>query len=238
MGRLLSEGHPESFAPTRPSVRAPDRAAAVAIMLCGLLVAAACVGCRHRRGAVQPPAAGELCGAALNGDSSRVRALLAAGADPNAPDPVRGLVPIAGAAASGAAGADIVYALAAGGADPNRADGTSAARTPLYWAVMAGADASKIDALLAVGADPDRPADADGRTALHIAALIDSRLATRQLVAHGADPRARDGRGRTPADVATAHGNDGLAALLRSAEAGTQPSAPAGESAAVGAESR
>ena len=43
---------------------------------------------------------------------------------------------------------------------------------------------------------------ADGSTPLHLAARFDQRNAAERLLEHGADAAARDGDGRTPADVA------------------------------------
>jgi uncharacterized protein len=43
---------------------------------------------------------------------------------------------------------------------------------------------------------------ADGSTPLHLAARFDQRDAAERLLEHGADAAARDGNGRTPADVA------------------------------------
>ena len=43
---------------------------------------------------------------------------------------------------------------------------------------------------------------ADGSTPLHLAARFDQRDAAELLLEHGADAGARDGDGRTPADVA------------------------------------
>lgn len=42
----------------------------------------------------------------------------------------------------------------------------------------------------------------DGSTPLHLAARFDQSAAVEALLEHGADPAARDGEGRTPADVA------------------------------------
>ena len=53
---------------------------------------------------------------------------------------------------------------------------------------------------------------ADGSTPLHLAARFDQRDAAELLLEHGADPEARDGNGRTPAELAGGDTRDLLGA--------------------------
>ena len=53
---------------------------------------------------------------------------------------------------------------------------------------------------------------ADGSTPLHLAARFDQRDAAELLLEHGADPEARDGDGRTPAELADGDTRDLLGA--------------------------
>lgn len=49
---------------------------------------------------------------------------------------------------------------------------------------------------------PTSLVDLDGSTALHVAAAADDETATRLLLDHGADPEAKDVKGRTPLEIA------------------------------------
>ena len=66
--------------------------------------------------------------------------------------------------------------------------------------------------------DADRDATqrtaAGGETALHLAAAFGRKDAVELLLDHGADSGARDGDGRTPADLAAAHGHEDVLRFL------------------------
>ena len=115
----------------------------------------------------------------------------------------------------------IVRALLDAGADPGRAN--RAALSPFHVAVTAGA-VEICKAMLA--ASPElhatllREPDAGGAAPVHMAAARGDGLMLQLLLAQGADPKARNARGQTPADVATASGHSqvgarGGAILLR-----------------------
>ena len=58
--------------------------------------------------------------------------------------------------------------------------------------------------------------DFDGLTALHLAAAADDETATRLLLEHGANPKAKDSKGKTPLDMARNHGAKKTVSLLKS----------------------
>jgi ankyrin repeat protein len=89
-------------------------------------------------------------------------------------------------------------------------------RTALHAAVATGQfDATRV--LLSLGSDPNA-ADSAGETPLHVAARGGQLHVTQALLKAGADRTARatsgDCAGRTPGEVATAHGKAGCASLL------------------------
>jgi len=122
------------------------------------------------------------------------------------------LTPLHIAASSMAHGA--MAALLEGGADPNA---RSAARsTPLHEAAR-HTDAEAIRILVvAEGCEVDA-IDQHGRTALHYAAEQGHEASVRRLLVDGADPRVRDDRGSTAADLARASFHDGVAAIIEGA---------------------
>ena len=133
----------------------------------------------------------DLSEALWHGDLDAVQRLLAAGADPNAPDQV-GIEPLVHAAANGVACFD---ALIAAGA---RLDANLLPRC-LNWACHAS-EGAMVERLLDLGADVH--AEACGETALH--AAVDGRdivIFDRVLVAVG-DVDIRDRRGRTALHLA------------------------------------
>jgi ankyrin repeat protein len=69
--------------------------------------------------------------------------------------------------------------------------------------------------LLDVDPDAARRIAAGGETALHLAAECGRKDAVELLLDHGADPTARDGEGRTPADLAAARGHEEVLHFLR-----------------------
>lgn len=143
----------------------------------------------------------ELLDAAKNGDESRVRSLLAAGADPNARG-ADGWAPLHYAASRGSE--DLVNFLIASGAeaDLRSEDGLS----PLHRAATRESE-NVVKALLAAGADPNARLE-NGLTPLHYATgspLKDKNLGVvKALLAAGADPSIPDDRGRLAKDWATA----------------------------------
>jgi ankyrin repeat protein len=68
--------------------------------------------------------------------------------------------------------------------------------------------------LLDADRDAARRTAAGGVTALHLAAAYGRKDAVELLLEHGADPAARDGDGRTPADLAAAQGHEDVLRLL------------------------
>ncbi len=68
---------------------------------------------------------------------------------------------------------------------------------------------------LANGANPEQR-DANGSTALIIAAKGGKLAATQTLLDHGADILAKDKRGKTPEDWAKANGHQKIVELLQS----------------------
>ena len=149
----------------------------------------------------RPGIAGEtpLHDAAFAGDVETVKALLAAGADPNARD-VGGRTPLHGAVwPPKTAAPAVVGALLEAGADPNARDVDG--RTPLHLAAGFNDNPAVVGALLDAGADPG--AGPDGFTPLHAAAAKSTNPAVVEtLLDAGADPSARTRGGKTPFDYA------------------------------------
>lgn len=133
------------------------------------------------------------------------------GADPNRVAPNR-LTPLTAAFL-----ADDPYPVAKrlllGGADPSLEDGLG--RRPLELALNVP-DASVLRALLTAGVDGEA-ALSSGDTALHRAVAQGRVEHVRALLAAGVRPR-KDGRGRTPLDLATSFGSSTAEALLRAIE--------------------
>ncbi|MDE0628621.1 MAG: ankyrin repeat domain-containing protein [Bryobacterales bacterium] len=143
--------------------------------------------------------------AAIEGDATEVKRLIAAGADVNATETLWGgeqaLHWAAYGGHSGASGA--TRALIAAGADVNARDDDG--ETPVREALRP-ADPSylALTALLAAGADPEAQSSV-GSYALHEAVLIEYEngyLAVALLRIFGADPNSRDSIGATPLHVA------------------------------------
>lgn len=138
-----------------------------------------------------------------------VGVLLRRGADPNANARI-GWTPMLVAAAKGRDAA--VRLLLAAGAEPAVRDAYG--WTPLMRAVSSGyLDA--VEALLATGRAELDAQEESGATALHIAAGRGYARIVERLLAAGAESRARDGAGRTPADVARLLGHEAAEAVLR-----------------------
>ena len=135
-----------------------------------------------------------------------VRALLAAGADPNHRDSA-GITPLHRASDS----PQLASLLIRGGAAVDTTDARG--RTPLHWsAEEPGGLATAV--LLQHGARV-AARDHERRTALHAAALSGNTGAIQALLRHGADPDARDIYGATPLHLAAERGQtEAIRALL------------------------
>lgn len=159
----------------------------------------------HAQPAFGPP---DLVAAAKRGDREAVRALLAAGADPDAAwgD---GATALHWAAHRDAPA--LVADLLAAGADPDSADDHGV--TPLALAALNGS-LPVVDALLTAGADPNA-ARSNGETPLMTAARVGSLDAARRLIAAGADPDAAEAAlGQTALMLAVAENHTPMARLL------------------------
>jgi Ankyrin repeats (3 copies) len=200
-----------------------------------LAIALAGAGCLQRSRSAEVPL-GELLQAAKAGDTARARRLLQA--EPGlaraswegaASGPVR--------TAAEAGQVEMLRLLLESGADPRERD--LSALTPLHQAktpeiarlliehgspadvrsyngetpLMTRAEAPElVELLLEAGAHPNLRA-ADGRTALHHALFNGRRSALRVvalLCAYGADPRIRDEKGESPADLAHGSATEGV----------------------------
>jgi ankyrin repeat protein len=90
--------------------------------------------------------------------------------------------------------------------------------TPLHFAVIQGADQHAIELLLAAKPDVNaKVANADAWTPLHGAVAAGRIDLLEILISHGADLRAKDGKGKTPLDVAeqAANPNPEIIKILR-----------------------
>ena len=152
----------------------------------------------------------ELVEAAEQGNLQKVRSLIHAGADLNAPDPKEGLTPLIAAVQYGHTA--IVEALIKAGADLNRKDELNQS-TPLMWAVRKSeSEEGKVTApiekkydiaklLIQSGADIHLK-NRWGSTALQWAADSGNLLMVQALIERGADVNAGDDDGLTPLMVA------------------------------------
>lgn len=144
--------------------------------------------------------------AAASGHAPCVRALLAAGADPNGADAL-GRTALAWAATTG--NAECAAELLRAGADVNRTD--AGGLTPL---LLAASHPAAARALVRAGAGT-RARDALGRTALMLATLVGATESVHTLL--GADPecaRLTDAAGVTALHLAAAGGHADIARLL------------------------
>ncbi|MEE2778098.1 MAG: ankyrin repeat domain-containing protein [Acidobacteriota bacterium] len=150
----------------------------------------------------------EVVSAARSGDRAQLETLLAAGADPNAPqrDGATALHWAAHRRDLDSAG-DLLDA----GADPNAANELGA--TPL-WVAAENGDATMIGRLLEAGADPEAKLRM-GETPLMVAARSGDREAVALLVAAGADINAAENaRGQTALMWAAAQRHADVVSLL------------------------
>ena len=160
--------------------------------------------------------------AAYNADVETVRQLLAAGALPDLRDE-KGYTALLWASfrAAVADQVPVIEALLAAGADPDAISG-SGESSCLILAAQSGCETA-VAALVAGGANVDR--QADGVTALMVAARMGEVGIVRLLLRLGANPAARAGR-FTAADYARHSAHDDLADLLdQEAAAGPAPTA-------------
>ena len=149
--------------------------------------------------------------AAMRRELDAVRALLAKGADVNAPQ-ADGMTALHWAARAG----DVPLTALLLGAGANVKSVTRVgAHTPLHVASEQG-NAPVVAALLKAGADP-RALTATGVTALHLAAMAGSASAIASLVSQGANVNAREPEwGQTPLMLAAAQGrSEAVKALLQ-----------------------
>jgi ankyrin repeat protein len=148
--------------------------------------------------------------AAYNADVQAVRQLLAAGAQPDLRDE-KGYTPLLWASFRAAVvdQVPVIEALIAAGADPD-AINSSGDSSCLILAAQSGCELA-VAALVAGGANVDR--QADGVTALMVAARMGEVGVVRLLLQLGANPAARAGR-FTAADYARHSAHDDLADLL------------------------
>jgi cytohesin len=146
--------------------------------------------------------------AAVAGPVESIPLLVAAGADVNAAK-ADGETPLL--AACSAADLAKARALLKAGADPNRRDVVG--REPLALAAGTG-QTEFVTLLLEAGADARRPSAPGAVGALHAAAVMGYGRIVATLLASGADPGARDSKGRTAFDLARAKGHARLAVTL------------------------
>ena len=151
--------------------------------------------------------------AAREGSLGCLRLLLAAGADRDKADRLRGWTPLHRAARSRRA--DSLRLLIEAGADVDKAnlDGS----TPLHQAAKRDS-AECLRPLLEAGADVDKP-NSGGSTALHHAALRENAECLRALLEAGADVDKANRHGCTPLHHAAARDSDDCMRLLLEAGA-------------------
>ncbi|KAA8913517.1 ankyrin repeat-containing domain protein [Sphaerosporella brunnea] len=149
--------------------------------------------------------------AALGGYSGVVSTLLEHGAKLDVKDS-DGYQPLHYAAFHGFV--RIVKLLLDAGADPNASTADRTEDTPLAWALMRQ-HPSVVRELMAGGADPRKCERAvERRTALSLAASLGYADMVELLLDFGASGEARDGEGRTSAEVANANGHKAVEYIL------------------------
>jgi ankyrin repeat protein len=196
---------------------------AATVLVC---CAAAVLGLGARLGA-----ASDVADAAMRGDAAAVRALIASGADVNAPQN-DGATALHWAAFK--SDVEMASALLRAGANPRAASREGV--TPLWLASING-DAPMIRALVAAGADPNEALPL-GRRPLMVAARTGDVEAMRALLDGGADPNAQETlRGTTAMMWAADEGHEAAIRLLieRGADVNARShAAPRGRGPALG----
>ena len=142
-------------------------------------------------------------------DVETVKAILAAGADPNVVGGILGQRLWTVAFENGNDG--IVKAFVESGADLDRGD--QSGRPFLLRLAARGASTVDLKRLLDLGADVST-VDADGWTALHVVASYGYLASASLLLDRGADRDARTKQGKTPLDFAEINGQVALVRLL------------------------
>ncbi|XP_078700999.1 uncharacterized protein LOC144927459 isoform X2 [Branchiostoma floridae x Branchiostoma belcheri] len=140
----------------------------------------------------------ELQKAAKEGDTGRVKQLLAEGVNPDAGGGYRQGSSLHKAAYHGHHGT--VSALLRAGADVNAWDNKQSKRTPLHKAAENGHHET-VSVLLTAGADVDARNEWE-YTALHLAAMQGHPKCAEILLQHGADTSIKNEKGRTAEDIA------------------------------------
>lgn len=148
--------------------------------------------------------------AARDGAAAELARLLAAGADPSAPDDSSRFGPLHHAACGGHT--ECIKLLLEAGA--NIEARTAGDGTQLYCAAHRS-QAAAVAALIAAGAQVHAACGPQRRTALHIAAADASADTLKVLLLAGADPRARDACGWEPIHYTAFSGHaDAISVLL------------------------
>jgi ankyrin repeat protein len=153
-----------------------------------------------------------------DGKTEDIKALIKAGADPNAKDDALGQTALMIASTNGKT--ESIEALIKAGADPNAK--TKDGKTALMIASTNGRTES-IEALIKAGADPNAKTK-DGKTALMIASTNGKTESIEALIKAGADPNAKDDAlGLTALMIASTNGKtECVEALIK---AGANPNA-------------
>jgi cytohesin len=181
-------------------------------------------------GAGVRPTPRALVAGAGHGSAGVIDLLLAAGSDPNAPDPESGDRPLPALlrgyrTVTKDADQEALRRLLQGGADPNAQD--CSGTTPLHIATWHDDGAALIGLMLAAGASVDGP-DARGVTPLMTAAggiSAGTPETVAALLAAGAAVNARDRAGRTPLHHAAAASEDAAAVVPALVAAGADVNA-------------
>ncbi len=147
--------------------------------------------------------------AAIRGDTQTQKALIDAGADVNA---IGGFDWTALLVASVKGHVSAVRQLLVSGADPNLRD--IYGWTPLMRAVYEERE-MVVQVLLEQPEVALNVNNAQGATALHLAAVKGNEALIRSLLLAGADPSMGDRNGKTPESMAVAAGHENVAKLLR-----------------------
>ena len=189
------------------------------LALCGEIHKEATIGSANKAyvGAYYSLGENQLIAAARLGKIDVVERLLSNGDDVNAKDNDH-RTSLHNAATNGDKG--MVKLLLVNKADVNARNKFNFA-TPLHWAAGYGGNQDIVDMLLSYKAEVNAR-DKDGRTPLHMAAMMDGSKKSvhyvdiiNVLLAKGADVNAKDNNDKTPLAVAESAGHKDRAAILR-----------------------